>query len=813
MNLSLKQILSEGLEAHKKGNYLEAEKKYHYVLSSYPLNPDANHNLGLISVFLNKVDESFSFFKKALKANPKVEQFWLSYIETLINENKLQSAKIVINKARKFGLSKEIIFNFNKKIIAKIQNPTPTASIINNLSNYFNNNNLIEAETLSFSLTKKFPNHPFAWKALSAILYANKRYEDALIPLKKNIELSPNDPESHNNLGVILQKLKKFYTSQASYRRAIELKPDYVEAFINLANCLQELNNLKEAEIFYRKAIELKPDSAEAFNNLGQIYYNNNILKEAIHCYIQAIKILPSLTTALVNLGILLKEGINFNSYNNDLNFSISKLLDNNSLYRPTEISRSIINLIKCEPQIKLILKEFLSNSSLVNIEDNIKILSKNELLLKLMSICPLIDLELEGLLKEIRSNIIQNISKINIKFESNNFLIALALQCHMNEYIYEETSKEKKALIKLEKKIEDNLLNDFQPSITELAILASYKPLNECLWANILSVNSENELLLNQQIQEYKREKKYKAQIDSLQNITNEISVKVKEQYEENPYPRWKNTGLYIYPISISEFVKTSKLKVKNILFEKNKDPRILIAGCGTGQHSVMTASKFKNCSILAIDLSKKSLAYAKMKTEEFQIKNIEYKNADILDLENYKEKFDIIESSGVLHHMENPLLGWKVLTECLNHGGLMKIGLYSELARKHIAKIRKEIKSLKIIPNNLGIKTFREIIINSDKDHHKKIIEMSDFYSLSELRDLIFHVQEHHFTIPKLSNILDKLNLNFCGFDNQRIIKLYKKDNPKQEDLYNLKKWTTYEEKYPNTFLGMYQFWCQKV
>ena len=59
---------------------------------------------------------------------------------------------------------------------------------------------------------------------------------------------------------------------------------------------------------------------------------------------------------------------------------------------------------------------------------------------------------------------------------------------------------------------------------------------------------------------------KKYEAQIDSLKNITNEISVKVKEQYEENPYPRWKNTGLYIHPISISEFVKTSKLKVKNI-------------------------------------------------------------------------------------------------------------------------------------------------------------------------------------------------------------------------------------------------------
>tara|TARA_B100000787_G_scaffold93930_1_gene69343 strand:+ start:154 stop:381 length:228 start_codon:yes stop_codon:yes gene_type:complete len=65
---------------------------------------------------------------------------------------------------------------------------------------------------------------------------------------------------------------------------------------------------------------------------------------------------------------------------------------------------------------------------------------------------------------------------------------------------------------------------------------------------------------------------------------------------------------------------------------------------------------------------------------------KNIEYMQADILDLGNLDKKFDIVESSGVLHHMDDPMAGWKVLTDCLKPAGLMNLGLYSELARPHI-------------------------------------------------------------------------------------------------------------------------------
>ena len=111
-----------------------------------------------------------------------------------------------------------------------------------------------------------------------------------------------------------------------------------------------------------------------------------------------------------------------------------------------------------------------------------------------------------------------------------------------------------------------------------------------------------------------------------------------------------------------------------------------VLIAGCGTGQHSIETAARFKGSKVLAIDLSMSSLSYAKRKTEEFGIQNIDYMQADILGLGKLDRQFDIVESAGVLHHMDDPVAGWRVLTDCLKPGGLIKIGLYKICINSYI-------------------------------------------------------------------------------------------------------------------------------
>ena len=184
-----------------------------------------------------------------------------------------------------------------------------------------------------------------------------------------------------------------------------------------------------------------------------------------------------------------------------------------------------------------------------------------------------------------------------------------------------------------------------------------------------------------------------------------------------------------------------------------------------------------------------------------------------DILDLCQLNKQFDLIQSTGVLHHMDNPMVGWKVLTECLKPGGIMKIGLYSELARQDIVKVRQEISNAGIGSGDAEMRSFRDTIIKSYKNYYEQIKNSSDFYSLSTLRDLLFHVQEHRFTIPQIKACLAELGLEFCGFEEPSIVSHFRQTSKDKDDLYDLDKWQAYEEVNPRAFAGMYQFWCQKV
>jgi 2-polyprenyl-3-methyl-5-hydroxy-6-metoxy-1,4-benzoquinol methylase len=342
---------------------------------------------------------------------------------------------------------------------------------------------------------------------------------------------------------------------------------------------------------------------------------------------------------------------------------------------------------------------------------------------------------------------------------------------------------------------------------------LASYKALNSYEWAESVSITADIADVFTQQVAEPNQEIQLKHRLAVLDEVTDSTSSKVREQYEESPYPRWMHLGLPLRSSTISEVVKESELRIFDNRINDIELPTILIAGCGTGQHSIGTSSTFLNSKVLAVDLSLTSLAYAKRKTEELGVQNIEYMQADILDLNKLNKQFDIVESSGVLHHMNDPLVGWKVLTNCVKPGGLMNIGLYSELARQHIVTLRKEISQSGIGSSASAMKSFRNAIIDSDKEHHKKILKTPDFYSVSELRDLLFHVQEHRFTLPQIQNCLDDLGLKFCGFTIENIVKDFSLTNTGLDDPFNLKKWHQYEQSNPNAFMGMYQFWCQKI
>ena len=170
----------------------------------------------------------------------------------------------------------------------------------------------------------------------------------------------------------------------------------------------------------------------------------------------------------------------------------------------------------------------------------------------------------------------------------------------------------------------------------------------------------------------------------------------------------------------------------------------------------------------MLAVDLSLTSLAYAKRKTRELDIGNIEYRQADILALGSIAERFDVIECSGVLHHLEDPVAGWRILCSLLRPSGVMRIGLYSEIARRHVVRAREFVASEGFAPTPDGIRACRTAIrARGDDPLLARVARGEDFYSLSGCRDLVFHVQEQRFTLPQIAGLIERLGLQFIGFE----------------------------------------------
>ena len=169
MELKTEQTLQQGVTAHKEGKLQDAERLYRTILRSNPVHPDANHNLGLIAVSLNKVGAALPLFKTALQANPKIAQYWLSYIDALIKEKQFDNAKKVLEQAEKQGVDVNRLNSLQVQLMpnsqkAKSKEANPSHQLLNSLLEHYQNGRLSDAEKLAVKITKDFPKHAFAWK-------------------------------------------------------------------------------------------------------------------------------------------------------------------------------------------------------------------------------------------------------------------------------------------------------------------------------------------------------------------------------------------------------------------------------------------------------------------------------------------------------------------------------------------------------------------------------------------------------------------------------------------------------------------------
>ena len=270
----IEKVLQQGIAAHKDGNLQKAELFYRDILEIQPKHPEANHNLGVLAVLANKITIALPLFESALKANPNKNQFWISYIDTLIKENRLILAKQVLSRAKVKGLNNDQYVSLKLQLLSSTNNPKPPHSQCMKLLEYYKNGRYEDAEDIVFSIFKNFPNDIFSLKVFGAILRQTDRLSEALLVSEKTVKLDQQDYEAHFNLGNSFKELDKIEKAEICYRKATELNPNYAEAFLNLGNMLSEVNRLNEAEVNYTEAIRINENYKEALLNRGQIRFD-----------------------------------------------------------------------------------------------------------------------------------------------------------------------------------------------------------------------------------------------------------------------------------------------------------------------------------------------------------------------------------------------------------------------------------------------------------------------------------------------------------------------------------------------------------
>ena len=295
------------------------------------------------------------------------------------------------------------------------------------------------------------------------------------------------------------------------------------------------------------------------------------------------------------------------------------------------------------------------------------------------------------------------------------------------------------------------------------------------------------------------------KKSIQALTPIGEGNSAAVRTQYEEFPYPRWTDLGLRRGVIH----------EEPEKAFLKEPGKTALNAGCGTGREALFVGVKFPDIKVTAVDLSLSSLSYAMGKAEEFGVRNVDFYQADLLRLPETGLSFDFIASTGVLVCLDEPIEGLKILRDMLNPGGVMHLGFYSTMARRHFLVAQQAVQEHGYPGTAEGMRRFRKDMHRLvPREAYEWIIQNApDFYTLSTCRDMLFHVKEHTHTLPQIDDLLNAVDMEFIRMAVQPDVQaLYNQVFPDDPEGGTLAHWHALEEAHPDTFVEMYSFTCRQ-
>lgn len=284
-------------------------------------------------------------------------------------------------------------------------------------------------------------------------------------------------------------------------------------------------------------------------------------------------------------------------------------------------------------------------------------------------------------------------------------------------------------------------------------------------------------------------------------------ISGAVRAQYEANPYPRWRAPAAR-RRVSVAAHLAS--------LGAPQAEPlAVLVAGCGTGFEPIDLARMDPSLAITALDLSAASLAYGQRMAAVLGVETVRFVRGDILDVAGLGQRFGMISSTGVLHHMEHPEDGLAALAGVLAPGGVVRLALYSERARAWVAEAHRAIAGHGWQGDASGIRAFRAHVLASPPGQPlSRLRESDDFYTLSGCRDLCFHAREHWYRLPAIAAMLAEAGLELLMLDAPPEAQgLFTQLFGTGGDRRDLALWDRVEATAPHLFAGMFHLWAKRV
>jgi SAM-dependent methyltransferase len=582
------------------------------------------------------------------------------------------------------------------------------------------------------------------------------------------------------------------------------LAPSRLDGILAQAMRNHQAGRLAQAERGYRDVLAINPHHADALHWLGVAASQRGDQNEALRCFRQVLTLRPDSAATAANIAhALLLAGRAEESANAAARaLAITEIPQAKALFvQALSLSRNAEQLAPSRAMMaRAIVERWARPADIARIASQAIMASaarkeeteRDPLLLALLTAAPVVTTELERRLTQMRRTLLASASANDrVDERALELSVALARQCFINEYVFAQGADEITQVEALRVKFAGG--EALSPA--QLIAVAAYIPLYTIEGTEGLLSQTWPKpiaLLLVQQIVEPLAERALRSAIPQLTAISGNVSCAVQNQYEDNPYPRWSDT--------------ITTAATRDQPFEA------LVAGCGTGRQSVELAQHHPAARILAIDLSLTSLSYALRKTRELDIRNIEYAQADIMTLGSIGRTFDLIEASGVLHHLADPWAGWRVLLSLLRSGGEMHIGLYSERARQPVIAAHAFIAKHDYGRTAEDIRRFRQHVLG---DGTLGMLSQSrDFYTISGCRDLLFHVQEHRMTLPQIKAFIAANSVTFQGFDiDAATLQAYRTLYPADQAGTDLDCWHAFEEAYPNTFVRMDQFRVRKA